>query len=118
MGGTGLLAVESGVRVVPMWIDVEQKCAVQKRWGPWRGAVTVYLGAPLDFVPGTSYETAVRQIEAAVRALAPGLASGTPSETRNPAAAREMVHPIKGNPTHGERIEIEEVAWSGPLESK
>lgn len=69
MGGTGLMALEGGTSVVPVWIDVERRCILQKKGWPWRGAFSVYLGDPLIFAPGTSYAEATDRIETAVRAL-------------------------------------------------
>jgi 1-acyl-sn-glycerol-3-phosphate acyltransferase len=67
--GTGLLAVEARVPVVPMWIEVDRQSRVQGPHWPWRGAFTVYLGEPLTFAPGTPYGEATARIGSAVRAL-------------------------------------------------
>jgi long-chain acyl-CoA synthetase len=70
MAGTGLMAVEGRLPVVPMWIEVERKSVIQGSRGPWRGAFTVRFGEPLRFRPGTSYAEATQRIEEAVGALA------------------------------------------------
>jgi long-chain acyl-CoA synthetase len=68
-GGTGLLAVEGGVPVVPVRIRVLE------RGRPWkfpvlrRGTVEVTYGKPLIFARSTPYSDAARQIEEAVHAL-------------------------------------------------
>jgi 1-acyl-sn-glycerol-3-phosphate acyltransferase len=92
MGGTGLLAVEAGTPVVPVWIDVERPSAIQGSGWPWRGAFTVYVGAPLTFRPGTSYVEATRQIETAVRALDPNTENKLLTPTR-PAEESDLPSP-------------------------
>jgi len=67
--GIGLLAVETGLPVIPMKIDVEQESLVQGRWWPPRGSYTVHIGAPLRFQAGTPYAEATAAIEAAVKSL-------------------------------------------------
>ncbi len=71
MSGTGMLAVEGGVPVVPMWIEVERKSVLQGSRTPWRGAFTTYIGSPLSFSTGTLLNEATRQIESAVCGLNP-----------------------------------------------
>ncbi len=71
MGGTGLLAVEAGTPVLPVYIEVEQRSIIQGSAWPWRGAFTVHLGKPLVFGPDTSYSEATVRIEAALRGLDP-----------------------------------------------
>ena len=69
MSGTGLVAVDTGVPVVPMRLHIH------RMGSPWqfpllpRGNVEIHFGAPLTFSPGTSYEEATKAIEEAVKAL-------------------------------------------------
>lgn len=66
--GTGLLAVETGVPVLPMRIDVLRPGFYEGKWLPHpRARVRVSIGEPLTFAPGTSYADATEQLEAAVR---------------------------------------------------
>ena len=78
--GIGLIAVESGLHVVPMKIEVAQKSILQGRLWPPRGAVTISVGEPLSFSPGTPYAEATTAIEAAVHALGAGLYLEAPRE--------------------------------------
>ena len=69
MNGTGMVAVESRLPVVPLKVDVKQlgdplTFPIRKR-----GSVEIRFGQPLRFRPGTDYHEATREIEAAVRAL-------------------------------------------------
>ena len=68
-GGTGLLATEARAAVVPIRIVPERPSLIEGGGWPWRGAVTIRVGDPLVFPPGTPAATATEQIEAAVRAL-------------------------------------------------
>ncbi|MBI4218983.1 MAG: AMP-binding protein [Chloroflexi bacterium] len=67
--GTGLLAVEGGVPVVPI------RLVVKGMGAPWkfpvlrRASFEVRFGEPLQFAAGTSYSSATEQIERAVNAL-------------------------------------------------
>ncbi len=66
--GTGLLAVETGVPVLPMRIDVLRPGFYEGKWLPHpRARVRVSIGEPVRFEPGTSYEEATARLEAAVR---------------------------------------------------
>jgi long-chain acyl-CoA synthetase len=67
--GVGLLTVEMGVPVVPMRVDGLYDVLPKGRILPHRGPVTVWIGRPLQVQPGTTYDRAAAQIEAAVRAL-------------------------------------------------
>lgn len=69
MGGTGLLAVESATPVVPIWIEIERRSALQGHNPSWRGALTVRVGDPITFPPGASYVEATQRLEDAIRAL-------------------------------------------------
>jgi long-chain acyl-CoA synthetase len=102
MGGTGLLAVEAGTPVVPVWIDVERASVIQGSGWPWRGAFTVYVGTPLTFHPGTSYVEATRQIEAAVRALDPSVDDKLLAPT-HPAAQGDLPSPAASHDGTEER---------------
>jgi long-chain acyl-CoA synthetase len=77
LGGTGLVAVEGGTPVIPVYVHVERESILQRAGGPWRGAFTMYVGDPLEFSPGSSPVEATDRIESAVldlEALAKGLA--------------------------------------------
>ena len=69
MAGTGLLAIEGRLSVVPMLLRIEGMGS------PWRfpllrrGDIEVRFGKPLSFAPRTDYEEATRQIEHAVKSL-------------------------------------------------
>jgi long-chain acyl-CoA synthetase len=66
--GTGLLAVESGVPVLPMRIDVLRPGFYEGKWLPHpRARVRVNVGEPIRFEPGTSYADATRRLQKAVR---------------------------------------------------
>ncbi|HUE75776.1 MAG TPA: 1-acyl-sn-glycerol-3-phosphate acyltransferase, partial [Chloroflexota bacterium] len=66
--GTGLVAVESGTTVVPVYVDV---CRPGWREGAWqRGLATVRIGSPVHFKRGTDHQAATHQIEDAVCRLA------------------------------------------------
>ncbi len=69
MQGAGLIAVEARTPVIPMRIVVERSSILEGRRWPWRGALTIHIGDPLTFSPGTSYVEATEQIETAVRGL-------------------------------------------------
>jgi long-chain acyl-CoA synthetase len=66
--GTGLLAVETGVPVLPMRIDVLRPGFYEGKWLPHpRARVRVSIGEPIRFEPGTSYQEATARLEEAVR---------------------------------------------------
>ena len=66
--GTGLLAVETGVPVLPMRIDVLRPGFYEGKWLPHpRARVRVNIGAPVTFPQGTSYSEATKLLEEAVR---------------------------------------------------
>ena len=69
MHGTGLVAVEGSIPVVPLRLHVH-KLGSPKRF-PFlrRGSVEVRFGAPLSFSPGTDYQDATSAIENAVKSL-------------------------------------------------
>ena len=68
-GGTGLVAVESGIPVVPLKLHIHSIGAPTSFPMLRRGDVEVRFGAPLTFPRGTSYDEATEMIEQAVRAL-------------------------------------------------
>ena len=68
--GTGFMAVELGVPVVPVHVEGTGKVLPKGKGWPRRGHVQVTFGEPLRFAPGTSYVEATQALEAAVRALA------------------------------------------------
>jgi len=66
--GTGLLAVETGVPVLPMRIDVLRPGFYEGKWLPHpRARVRVSIGEPVRFSPGTDYLEATAKLERAVR---------------------------------------------------
>ncbi|GIW13855.1 MAG: AMP-binding protein [Tepidiforma sp.] len=66
--GTGLLAVETGVPVLPMRIDVLRPGFYEGKWLPHpRARVRVSIGEPIRFEPGISYQEATARLEEAVR---------------------------------------------------
>ncbi|MGH2633717.1 MAG: 1-acyl-sn-glycerol-3-phosphate acyltransferase [Tepidiformaceae bacterium] len=66
--GTGLLAVETGVAVLPMRIDILRPGFYEGKWLPHpRARVRVSIGEPLRFDPGTPYAEATERLERAVR---------------------------------------------------
>lgn len=66
--GTGLLAVETGVPVLPMRIDVLRPGFYEGKWLPHpRARVRVSIGEPVSFPQGTSYAEATARLEEAVR---------------------------------------------------
>ena len=67
--GTGLLAVDCRIPVVPVHL-VNNGRPSRGRFGlPGREAISVRIGAPLAFPPATTYPEATQQIEEAVRSL-------------------------------------------------
>jgi 1-acyl-sn-glycerol-3-phosphate acyltransferase len=81
--GVGLLAVRTGVPVVPVAVRGGRDLWPKGRALPRRGPITVVFGAPLHILPGTPPQDAARWIERAVRALAAG---ETPQQAANVAA--------------------------------
>ena len=67
--GIGLLAVESGIPVIPVKIEVTRESMLQSGRWPLRGALHVHVGTPLVFPTGTPYTEATEDIEGAVRSL-------------------------------------------------
>jgi len=66
--GTGLLAIETGVPVLPMRIDVVRPGFYEGKWLPHpRARVRVSIGEPVRFPPGMSYTEATDLLEQAVR---------------------------------------------------
>lgn len=79
--GTGLMAIELGVPVVPVHIEGTFEVLSKKQRFPKRSRVQVRFGKPITFSRKTSYEDATREIESAVRDLAPrDMLIGEPSE--------------------------------------
>ncbi len=66
--GTGLLAVETAVAVLPMRIDVLRPGFYEGKWLPHpRARVRVNVGEPMRFAPGTGFAEATAMLEQAVR---------------------------------------------------
>ena len=69
MGGTGLVAVEGRLPVVPLKLHINRLGSPTRFPIFRRGSVEVRFGEPLKFLPGTDYQEATNTIEAAVRSL-------------------------------------------------
>lgn len=70
-GGTGLLAVDMQVPVVPVVIRGSAELVPPgKTWPVKKGTVEIEFGKPLSFSPATPYPEATRQVEEALKALA------------------------------------------------
>ncbi|MFO1417086.1 MAG: AMP-binding protein [Methylotetracoccus sp.] len=68
--GTGVIAVEMGVPVVPMIVDGTERIMPPDTLLPRaRGEVRVRFGAPLMAIPGERYEQAAARIDAALHRL-------------------------------------------------
>ena len=69
MNGTGLVAVEGRIPVVPVRLHIH-KLGFPVRFPLFRrGSIEVRFGEPLSFAPGTDYQEATAAIENAVRSL-------------------------------------------------
>ena len=69
MGGTGLVAVEGRLPVVPLKLHINRLGSPTRFPIYKRGSVEIRFGEPLKFSPGTDYQEATNTIEAAVRSL-------------------------------------------------
>ena len=69
MGGTGLVAVEGRLPVVPLRLHINRLGSPTRFPVFKRGSVEIRFGKPLTFSPGTDYQEATSTIEAAVRSL-------------------------------------------------
>ena len=69
MGGTGMVAVEGRLTVVPLKLHINRLGTPVSFPLTERGSVEIRFGRPLRFPPGTDYHEATAAIEAAVRAL-------------------------------------------------
>ena len=69
LSGTGLLAVEGRVPVVPLCLRVNRSGSPAQLPVLKRGDVEIRFGKPISFAPGTEYQEATREIENAVKAL-------------------------------------------------
>ena len=69
MNGTGLVAVEGRLPVVPLRLHINKLGSPAKFPIFSRGSVEVRLGEPIIFQPGTGYQEATTAIEEAVKAL-------------------------------------------------
>lgn len=66
--GIGRLAVETGVQVLPMRIDITRRGFYEGKWWPTpRAKVVVNIGRPIRFERGVSYQEATALLEQAVR---------------------------------------------------
>ena len=69
MNGTGLVAVEGRIPVVPLRLHIHTLGTPIRFPLLKRGSIEVRFGAPLSFPPGTDYQDATAAIENAVKAL-------------------------------------------------
>ena len=69
MNGTGLVAVEGRIPVVPLRLHIHRLGAPMRFPLLRRGRIEVRLGEPLTFPPGTDYQDATSAIENAVKSL-------------------------------------------------
>ena len=69
LSGTGLLAVEGRVPVVPLRLHINDMGSPQGFPFWKRGDMEVRFGKPISFPPGTDYEEATGAIEEAIKAL-------------------------------------------------
>ncbi|HSW94668.1 MAG TPA: AMP-binding protein [Patescibacteria group bacterium] len=67
--GTGLIAVEGNVPVVPLKVKIRKMALVDRMGWPLRGDVEVVFGDPITFASGTDPSVATKRLEAAVAAL-------------------------------------------------
>ena len=69
MNGTGLVAVEGRIPVVPLRLHIHRLGSPKRFPFFRRGSVEVSFGEPLSFPPGTDYQDATAAIENAVKSL-------------------------------------------------
>ena len=69
MNGTGLVAVEGRIPVVPLRLHIHRLGSPSRFPFLRRGRVEVSFGEPLSFPPGTDYQDATAAIENAVKSL-------------------------------------------------
>ena len=69
MNGTGLVAVEGRIPVVPLRLHIHRLGSPARFPFLRRGSVEVSFGEPLSFPPGTDYQDATAAIENAVKSL-------------------------------------------------
>ena len=69
MSGTGLVAVEGRISVVPLRLHIHRLGSPKRFPFFRRGSVEVSFGEPLSFPPGTDYQDATAAIENAVKSL-------------------------------------------------
>ena len=67
--GTGLIAVEGNVPVIPLKLKIRKMALVDRIGWPLRGDVEVVFGDPITFASGTDPNVATQRLEAAVAAL-------------------------------------------------
>ena len=69
MNGTGLVAVEGRIPVVPLRLHIYKLGSPTRFPFLRRGSIEVRFGVPLSFPPGTDYQDATAAIENAVKSL-------------------------------------------------
>ena len=68
--GAAILAIDSGVPIVPTFVDGMYEVLPRFRRFPRPGHVTVTFGPPMAAEPGEDYDSFIGRVEAAVRTLA------------------------------------------------
>ena len=69
MTGTGLVAVEGRIPVVPLRLHIRRLGFPSRFPFVRRGSVEIRFGEPLRFSPGTDYQDATEAVEQAIRSL-------------------------------------------------
>ena len=67
--GIGLLAENLGISIIPMRLDGVWQMKRERRRLAHLGEITVHIGAPVTFAPGSSAEEIARRLESLVKAL-------------------------------------------------
>ena len=83
--GAAVLAIDSGVPIVPTYVDGMYEVLPRFRRVPRPGHVTVTFGSPIQAGPEDDYESYIQRVEASVRRLAgpKGVAIEPPGGSRS-----------------------------------
>lgn len=86
--GAAILAMDTGVPIVPSYVDGMYQVMPRGRRVPRPGSVTVTFGEPMQAEPGEDYEGFIRRVEKLVRGLAgpKGVAIEPPGATKSEGA--------------------------------
>lgn len=74
-GGAAFLAKQSGVPVVPVYVDGTRRILPKGRTFPKRGQVLVLFGPPMAFGPGDTHKSFTDRLQSEVEALADEVAT-------------------------------------------